>query len=189
MKTVFIDVETTGLDPKLHGIWSIAGLICEGGKTLDSFDFKVDPYDNDQIDSEALEVGGISELDFAGFADPAETKDALCAKLGGFCDQYDKKDKMFFAAYNASFDNQFMREWFLKGGDDYFGSWFWTPAIDIMTLAGVYLRGERPGMKNFKLKTVAEAMGLHIDEARLHEAIYDVELAMQIYYRVCHNWR
>ena len=36
-------------------------------------------------------------------------------------------------------------------------------------------------MLNFKLSTVAQTVGIEIDEARLHEANYDIELTRAVY--------
>ena len=43
------------------------------------------------------------------------------AILNKYVDKYNKQDKFFLACYNnASFDNQFLRAWFLQNGDKYF---------------------------------------------------------------------
>jgi DNA polymerase-3 subunit epsilon len=36
-------------------------------------------------------------------------------------------------------------------------------------------------MANFQLKTVAAFLGIEVDESRLHDAEYDIDLTMQIY--------
>ena len=36
-------------------------------------------------------------------------------------------------------------------------------------------------MENFKLMTTARAVGLEIDESKLHDAQYDIELTRNIY--------
>lgn len=39
-------------------------------------------------------------------------------------------------------------------------------------------------MENFKLMTVAKTMGIEIDENKLHDATYDIELTRDIFYRI-----
>jgi DNA polymerase-3 subunit epsilon len=39
-------------------------------------------------------------------------------------------------------------------------------------------------MENFKLKTVAQEMGIEVDESKLHDAKYDLELTYQIYQKI-----
>lgn len=36
-------------------------------------------------------------------------------------------------------------------------------------------------MENFKLMTVAKAVGIEVDESRLHDAEYDIDLTYQIF--------
>jgi DNA polymerase III epsilon subunit-like protein len=82
--------------------------------------------------------------------------------------------------YNARFDADFIRSFFEKCGDQYFGSWFWFPPIDVMNLALIKLMDKRATMPNFKLATVANVLGLE-PEGRLHEAHADIRLTQQIF--------
>jgi DNA polymerase-3 subunit epsilon len=74
-----------------------------------------------------------------------------------------------------------LRSWFVKNGDKYFGSWFWSNSLDVMVLATQKLLSKRAKMENFKLKTVAAEFGITIDEQRLHDAQYDIDLTRYIY--------
>lgn len=97
--------------------------------------------------------------------------------------KYNKTDKFFLVGYNnASFDNQFLRGFFLQNGDNYFGSWFWSNSVDVMVLASQYLLAERPLMPNFKLSTVAAQLGVVVSEDKLHDALYDVDLTRDAYH-------
>jgi DNA polymerase III subunit epsilon len=40
-------------------------------------------------------------------------------------------------------------------------------------------------MKDFKLSTIAEKLGITVDPSKLHDALYDVELTRESYYRLC----
>lgn len=82
---------------------------------------------------------------------------------------------------NASFDNPFLRAWFVQNGDQYFGSWFWSNSLDTFILATPLLMRNRHEMQDFKLKTVAEALGIGFDETKLHDASYDIDLTRAIY--------
>lgn len=86
-----------------------------------------------------------------------------------------------FLHNNASFDNQFLRAWFLQNGDKYFGSWFWSNCLDIMVLATPYLAEKRSQMENFKQGTVAKTLGIEVDDTKLHDAMYDINVCMAIY--------
>ena len=56
--------------------------------------------------------------------------------------------------------------------------------IDVMVLAGQYLMEERPKMENFRQATVAKQLGINVDESQLHNAIYDINLMVDIYKEV-----
>jgi DNA polymerase-3 subunit epsilon len=92
---------------------------------------------------------------------------------------------MFLAGYNvASFDAQFLRGMFLQNNDVYFGSWFWSVPIDVIILAQNLLIEERSKMENFKQGTVAKYLGIDVDDTKLHDALYDIEICYKIYLEV-----
>lgn len=101
--------------------------------------------------------------------------------LDKMVNKYNKDDKLYFIAYNARFDNDFIREMFLQNNDKYFGSYFYSPYLCIMNLAAFkYQRkGRRP--ENFKLGTVCKDMGIKVDDTKLHDALYDIKLSKELY--------
>lgn len=78
-----------------------------------------------------------------------------------------------------------LRAMFDRQGNRFFGSYFWSNCLDAMLLATPALIDKRPAMPNFKQSTVAEYLGIKIDENRLHNANYDIELVQAIYDKVC----
>ena len=182
----FIDLETTGINQTRNGIIQIGGQICRKESTgltlLREFEFTVAPFPTDLVEDEALAVSGITRDQLAGFDPPAAVHKRLTDLFGEYCNRFDKKDKMVFAGYNAPFDHGFLRKWFDKVGDKYFGSWFWHPPVDIMTLAMVHLADVRHDLADFKLGTVAAHMG--IPAQGLHTALHDATVARSIFERV-----
>jgi DNA polymerase-3 subunit epsilon len=185
MKLCFLDIETTGARPvELFAIIQIAGVICgrdeKGALTeIDSFDFTCAPYPKDQVDLEALEVNGRTFEQILAYDAPKSVHAKLTAVLGKHVDKFDPKDKLFLVAYNASFDTDHLRAWFTKARDSYFGSWFWTPSIDVMTLSAHHLMRERRRLDNFKLGTVCSYLGIEL--ANAHNALADVRATKAVY--------
>ncbi len=106
--------------------------------------------------------------------------------LSKYVDRYDKKDKFFLAGFNnAAFDNSFLRAWFIQNGDKYFGSWFWSNCLDVYVLTTPALASVIAEMKDFKQGSVAKALGIEVDDSKLHDALYDIEICMAIYDKVC----
>lgn len=183
MKRLFLDLETSGLEVGTHGIHQIACLI-ETPTGSEELNFKVQPKKGQIVSKEALDLAGLTIEQLREYPSMFEVYHQLTAKLGEYVDKFDKRDKFFLYAYNASFDTQFLRQWFVDNGDNYYGSWFWHPPIDIMTLAAHSLMASRPAMVNFKLGTVAQELGIETNENELHDGLYDVKLAKQVYERI-----
>lgn len=198
-KIIFIDVETTGVNPERNGVTQISGCIQIGDEVVDSFDYFVRPFPHDEIEDAALAVTGMNRRQFlmpehpdflavAGqnFEDPREIYNRMATMLGKHVSQYDKTDKFQFVGYNAhSFDMPFMRRFFEKNGDRYFGSWFWYPCLDVMLVWAQILQPARTELKNFKLATVARHCGIKVDDSRLHDSQYDIELTRELWLSAC----
>lgn len=182
MKEFFFDVETTGLDSKANAIHQLAGAIVIDGEIKEMFDFKIKPFPKAIIEKSALDVGGVTMEDIEAYPQHSEVYQNITNMLSKYVDKFNKNDKFFLVGYNnAAFDNQFLRSFWDLNNDKYFGSWFWSNSFDVMVMASHKLKHIRHQMPNFKLKTVAEAMGINIDEEKLHNANYDIELTRQIY--------
>lgn len=183
IKNIFIDTETTGVDKEHCGVWQIGGTI-ECGKRKEEFLFECDIFEQDLFQAACTESTGITIEKLSKMADPGETFDKFVALLDKYVDRYDKQDKFQFIAYGADFDSAILRNWFEKNDNDFFGSYFWHPALCMMYLSAWYLREERTKLKNFRLETVATYWGVKIDITKTHNALYDALLAREIYYKL-----
>jgi DNA polymerase-3 subunit epsilon len=181
MKLFYFDLETTGVDASQHGIHQIAAII-ETPDGMAELNYKVRPREGCMVSPEALELGGVTLEEIRDYPSMAEVYRDLVRQLSAACNRYDRTDKLFLVGFNnAGFDNQFLRRFFLDCGDLYFGSYFWPNSLDVFVLATLNLIEKRPTMANFKLRTVAETLGLTVDESRLHDALYDVQLTKAMF--------
>lgn len=185
IKLLYIDLETTGTKHWRNGIHQISGCIEIDNEVKQVFDFKVKPYPTALIEHEALVVGNITQEQLTTYPEMIDVYNSICKMLGKYVNKFKKTDKFFLVGYNnASFDNQFFRAFFVQCQDNYFGSWFWSNSIDVMVLAAEYLKDKRHEMTDFKLKTVAVFMGIPVDESKLHDSSYDIELTRTIYKKI-----
>lgn len=185
MKLLFFDLETTGTNPAKNGIHQISGMIEIDGVVKEEFDYHVQPNPRAIIEDAALAVGGVTREQVNSYPPMDVIYDQFVKMLSKYVDKYDTKDKFFLVGYNnAAFDNQFLRGFFLQNGDKYFGSWFWANSIDVMVMATVALAARRAAMENFKLSTVAAAMGIEVKTDELHNAMYDIYLTRGIYGKI-----
>jgi DNA polymerase-3 subunit epsilon len=181
-KVIFLDTETTSLDTECCGLIQISGIIDIDGKTVDEFNLLSDIFKEDIVNQEALSKNGKTLDSIHTQHHPFKTFSALQRILGKYVDKYDKIDKYIAIAYVADFDNRVLRSFFRKNGDQYFGSWFWHPWIDIMNLAAFVYQDTRKDFENFKMITVAKKLGIEIAEDQCHNGLYDVKKAREIYY-------
>lgn len=182
LKLFYFDLETTGTLFWKHGIHQISGMIEIDGVKKQTFDFKVRPNPVALIDDEALKIGNVSKEQIMAYPPMGEVYKQITDMLGKYVDKYDKKDKFFLVGYNsASFDNPFFRAFFKQNNDEYFGSWFWSSGLDVMILAANFFKHKRGVMENFQLRTVARALGIIVDETKLHDAQYDIMLTEQMF--------
>ena len=182
-KIVFIDTETTGVDSKLHDVFQLSGIITDPDlNVLEKFDFTFQPFSLEHIDAGASEKTGMSREKLENLEMSAAAAYQEFVKiLSRHCNKYDKTDKMQMVAYNASFDSEFIREFFTKNGDNYFGSWFWAPAICVMQAAAWFTQRVRGALPNFKLETVCKSAGIKFEESKAHNSLYDVEKTLELF--------
>ena len=194
-KIIFIDVETTGVNPERNGLTQLSGCVQIDDEVKESFDYFIRPFPKDEIEIAALEVTGFDRRQFLlpdhpdylavdgqNFEDPRDIYDRMAAMLGKYVNQYDKTDKFQFVGYNAhSFDMPFMRRFWEKNGNRFFGSWFWYPCLDVMLIWAQILQPHRAELSNFKLATVAKHCGIKVDDTRLHDSQYDIEVTRELW--------
>lgn len=184
-KLFVYDLETTGLSLDC-GVHQIAGVICEVQpkqfKVLKTFNYKVRPFKGDRVYQEALSVGGVTLDEIAKYTPPEEVYKNLKGTILTVIDKFNKEDKLTLVGFNSlHFDNDHLRNFFSKNGDKFFGSYFWSGGIDVMSEANRVLLNYRPYMPNFKLATVAEYLGIETKPEELHDALYDIMTTIKIF--------
>ena len=178
---IFYDIESTGLNEYKHSIHQIAGLVDIDNEIVEKFDFKTRPHPKALIEPEALSTCKVTKEQILAYPDMKEAYKKFSLLLGRYVDKFDPKQKAWLIGFNnRSFDDRFLFPWFAQNGDTYAGSWFYF-GLDVQSLAAQYLLNRRANMPSFKLKRVALELGLEIDQDRLHDASYEVELTYKIY--------
>ena len=181
MKLIYIDVETTGIPCPQSGLIQLAGAVEINAAKPVFFEYNTQPFPTDTIDEEALKINNITREQMATFTKPKVAYNEFIRLLDTYIDKYDRSDKFHFIGYNAMFDSDHVRAWFEKNGNKYFGAYFFHPPIDVMGMAAVHFMEQRADMQDFKLLTVARALGLKVDEGMLHDAKYDIALTRKMF--------
>lgn len=189
LKFCFIDTETTGTDFKRHGIHQVSLIIDvlhEDGTlvTVEKRDFHVCPDPSLEIDDEALKISGVKREDLQLNDSEKIFHDKFVNILYKYKKKYDKRDKFYFVGYNGRFDADMVNELFKRVGDPYFFGLFWYPIIDVAVLSLFPIVRQRPFMENFKLGTVCKEYGIQISDEGLHDAMYDIEITRDLFYKL-----
>lgn len=155
---------------------------------LDEINLEMRPRSGKIIETLALEVNGYTFERLKELPPDNEVFKEFRKFLNKHINQFNKFDKCILAGYNNNFfDNVFLRHWFEENECPYYGSYFWSTTIDVLSEATRYFIHYRPALYNMKLKTVAKAIGVKIDEERLHNATYDIELTLRIFEKILND--
>lgn len=183
MKLIYLDTETTGLDPEKCAIWQLSGKIEINKRIVDKFNIFMRPNPDQTINIAALEatkttLDTIIKAELSQF----EGYNKFMYILDNHINKYDTSDKFFMVGYNShSFDSSFVRTFMKMHSNPYYGSYFWHPSIDVMLLAAYAAMKERSNLPNFKLGTVCKSLGIEFDEDEAHDALYDVSKTEEIF--------
>lgn len=198
MKKVFIDVETTGLNDWKNSIHQLAGIIEIDGEIVDTFNYHIQPRRED-LEYRFTKAGKDTWETAFSFKNvtidqvlqnpmtQAEAYESFVSKyLSKHIDKFDKEDKAYFLAYNSPFDNGFVRNFFKQNGDNYFGSWFYSPDICVMRIvADMAMKGALiPRPTSFKQEDIIKQLGLDASGLEAHDASIDVQATYAIYQKV-----
>jgi len=182
MKLLFCDVETTGLNSKEHSIWSLSYLLVEDNKILSKDDYHIRPYKN--AEPKALEMSGMTLDEMQVFPTHKEVFEKFSSFLDSTVSKFDKQDKLLFVGYNSKFDEEFVRQWFEDNGDKYYGSYFWSGTVDVMSMCNYALQSIRHKLPDFKLKTLAKLFNVELEE---HTSSSDIMATFEIYQELNKN--
>ncbi len=158
---VVFDVETTGLDPLKEEIIEIGACKVVNGRIDETFSTFVKP--NKHIPREITELTGI---------DDEMVKDAPTINYA-MPDFYKFCDGTVLVAHNIAFDISFIHNMSKKLSYN-----FNHENMDTLALA----RQKLPGLKNYKLGTIVERLGVQLDNA--HRAINDATATAKVFIKL-----
>ena len=189
MKIVWVDVETTGVNHETDSIIELAALYEDtslnyaehGDKAKALFhkyckpDVKPESWDQPLkgrketisdltgITWEKLEAEGVSDKELH-----TGLNNFLLERIVPF----DKNDKAIFAAYNAKFDNQMIRALWKRNDDNYFGSYFISATLDVLsTVALAIAKNAMPPLIRHSLDVVCDHLDIPV---KSHSAKDDI---------------
>lgn len=186
-KVLWVDCETTGVDPRRNGLLAV-GLVVEiNGEEVERGEIYSQPSPRDVIEDEALEVNGITRAQIAAYPPARNAREAFERILSKYVNKKDRFDKFVVAGWRVSFDFDFIRNWFDKtkidsDGPYAPGCYLWNSYIDVTTYAAEAVR-RGLHLQNQKLVTFAGHFGYRFEA---HNALADVRATRWLYYKLQH---
>lgn len=171
LKLLYIDTETTGLDSTKHGITQIAGIVDIDGEVKETFNFLMQPFPGDVIDSKALEVQKTTIEILKLRPQPQEIYPQLIAILKKY-----GEESWIVAGHNIRYDIGMLTSWFKKNNDSF--DKYLYQSIDTVTLARSFMRTGKLATANAKLGTIASHFNLTFNA---HEAGEDIRITREIH--------
>jgi DNA polymerase III alpha subunit (gram-positive type) len=178
---LWVDVETTGLDKRRHGIIQIAGMVEVNGEIAESFNLPMNP--EAEFDPVSREIHGITPAQIARYPSRQETFDRFEAVLLRYVDVDDPATRLSPGGYNVRFDLGFLDQWFRAMKEPGLAPYFRRERVDpsvMMKAFQDYLGKGR--MPSWSLRAVAAKMGLSLGEQ--HDALEDIKLTRNIHRRI-----
>lgn len=179
-KVLWVDTETTGLDPAHNEITQISCIYEEDGVEKDRFNCYMAPENFSYITEEALLTQGKTLEELTEY--PSKQMGFVQFVVGFLekhVNRYDKMDKMVLAGQNVDFDKKFLYNFFCERGNKWFYSYFYQQIIDLKQLAFILSMNDFIKVKDVKLSTLAAECGFNFEHA--HDAKYDIEMTRNIY--------
>lgn len=178
-RMLYLDTETTGLNPEKNGIWQIGGIVEIDGKIKDKFNFIFAPSLEDEVDDYALKMSGYASEEALRAIKNSSNKafNSFIAILEKHISKFNTSEKFTLCGYNVGFDDGFLRAWFTKNHEKYYGSYITPYKIDVYTLTALLWGHGKLDIPKLKLETVADHLGIEINA---HDALSDIEATYKI---------
>ena len=183
-KLLFIDVESSGLDPDNNGVIQVAMLY---GKRHELSLFSNPIPLGVEIDKEASEIHGYKKKDIKKFPNHEDQFNKMLNFMAQFVNKYDKRSKFLVVGYNVKFDLEMLHGWARREGFNYLGSYLDWRVIDVLVLARTaHELGQMPGEPvDFKLQTICKVYGIEIEA---HDALNDIKATRELYEKIIKGW-
>ena len=189
-KVLWLDVETTGLDCRKHGLREVGFIIEIDGVEVDKGVFKINPFTYTTkdvvIDDYALEISKVSIEDLESYDSSSYCFKELMKKLVKYVNVNDKNDCFVIAGYNTAFDIGFIKEWFKEMGLlDSYKDLFHYKSLDVFSIVFALRHIGLNSAENDKLETMCNYFGIGIEA---HNALSDIEATKKLYELICEKF-
>lgn len=179
MKLLFIDTETTGLNPGVNGLVQVAGIVEIDGVIKEEFNLWMKPFKGDMINPSALETIGKTLNDLEKLGEPSIAYREIITIFDRYIDKFNKKDKFYLVGQNPSFDKAFLDYFFNRFNNPYLYAYIFYHLIDLVAISAAFKLAGVIEIDKLNLDSMAEYFKLTRDK---HDALSDVKLTRDLFY-------
>ena len=179
MKILWIDTETTGLDPARHEIIQLAGIIEINKVIKDSFNFRCRPTNPGTVSEEALKVIGHTLDEIRQWPEPRSLFKGFLQTIGPYINKHNKNDKYIVGGQNVEFDYRFLEATAKLHKFDYLFAYLGYHKIDTIHMAMIAKLLGRLDVPNLRLQTLAKHLNIPLDD-NAHDAFADITATRQV---------
>lgn len=192
MKYLFIDTETTGLDPRKHSLIAIGAVLFEDTEEGDPVEIaryvgQFSAYNGDVIDLEALKVNNTAITDvYACESDPESDYNIRREMLLNFAEwlrYYIDKDTMIIGQ-NINFDLDFLYSALAKYNVDLSRLLSKRNSVDTRQIAKFLNDAKLINVDNFRMVTLYNALAGSNLADNSHRALADALMCSKVYFKM-----
>lgn len=183
MRFLWLDTETTGIDPSDSAAFEVAFVLVDNGEAKCERCFFLNPLsDTIKYHEGAGKVHGYSESEIKEFLSEKEQVPKIASFLEEAREMWKKdgsmSEKLVIAGYNVDFDVRHLKALLERNGFNY-SDYFQPYVADVYTqVKNASIQKALPYLPDRKLGTVAKHLGVDIENA--HDALADIRATREV---------
>ena len=175
-KILYIDSETGGTNPEKSALIQLSGIIEIDGIEKEKFNFYVKPFENSEVNEEALQVQNrtFEELKDDKYVNEKEVYTDFVSILDKYVNKYDKNDKFLVSGFNVNFDVNMLKAFFVRNHNPFLFSYIESPtfALDpMLIITFLQMANIIPKLENNKLGTLCKYFNI---DFQAHDSLEDI---------------
>lgn len=183
---LFVDTETGGTDPRTHSLLSVAFVVGDGPRVVNSLEVLIrhEPF--------SVSAGGmaVNRIDLVKHAAAALDPDMALNVMTVFLDQHfpHRCKPVVLAGHNVAFDAAFLKAFWESRGQR-FEDRFDHRAVDTHAVAAALRDAGRLPLEDLGSSSLFAHFGVEPEEARRHTALGDALATFDLYWKLVERAR
>lgn len=176
-RLLIFDTETGGLDPAIHSLLSIGGVVWEDGRIVDTIEINIV---EDQITAD-IKALAVNKIDLAEHkANGVDIYDAINL-WEAFVTKHFGTKKVELCGHNVGFDLGFLKRFYrLSSREQFYDKRYSYRSLDTISLAfGLKLSGKLP-LQKLNLASLWKHYGIEVSQDKAHNALTDALVTAEI---------